>query len=92
MFLKFWAKEKDAICEQAHNTFLQKFTGMSVVQPVVCLSTDWRNDVKHNEKKKAKTSEEKQEAEFVEKVYRRDIHVAAVALASKTHMVWCGFT
>lgn len=58
-------------------------------------TTYWCDDVKHNAglNKKAKTtSGEKQEAEFVAKVYRGDIHVAVVARASKTRWVWCGFT
>lgn len=87
------------------NTFLLKFTGMSAVQTVVSLSScSDCDDVKHgpglkkqniNHKKKKKaqtTSEEKQEAEFLARVYRGDIHVAVVARASKTRSVWCGFT
>lgn len=36
-------------------------------------------------------SEEKQEAEPAERVYRGSLHVAPVTRASKTRSVWCGF-
>lgn len=101
---KLWVKEEDVVTSHfwtilfapRATPFLQKFTGMSAVQTVVSLSTCtdvmmWSTMLGWKKKEAKTTSEEKQEAEFVARVYRGDIHVAVVARASKTRSVWCGF-
>jgi len=74
------------------NTFLQKLT--SVLAARSCSQTPGDEDEeRHVGLTKAETTtEEQQEAAFVQRVYGGDIHVAVVAPASKTPSFWCGFT
>lgn len=101
---KFWVKEEDVVTVISEQVCLHNLqhlsteihwhvSGANCCLPVHRLHTDvmmWSTMLGWIKKQKQQV--EKQEAEFVAKVYRGDIHVAVVARASKTRWVWCGFT
>lgn len=99
MKLLIWAEEEDvvtshfwtgSVCTTLQLIFWRNTPALSPSRPDhLCphVLTMWSNGAWQNN-----ASEEKQEAEPAERVYRGGLHVAPVTRASKTRSVWCGFT